>query len=237
MDVATQTALKPRKKPRQARSEATVEAIVQAVIQVLLSDGAPRLTTTRVAERAGVSVGTLYQYFPHKQALLYAALDRHLEGVAVALEAACAQARGRSASTIVEAIVDAYVAAKTADAAGARALYRVAAELGASELVKATGRRIRAAAEAALSSAADLRLENPRRAVATMLAAISGLVRTVFEEDGRAADWRAARAELTILCRGYLDASARDGPRAEAEPAAAIRGKSPARQIGPGDSP
>jgi hypothetical protein len=59
--------LKPRKTPRQARAEATLDAIFEATIQVLLAVGERRLTTTRVAERAGVSVGTMYQYFPHKQ--------------------------------------------------------------------------------------------------------------------------------------------------------------------------
>jgi AcrR family transcriptional regulator len=55
----------PRKTPVQARSTVTVQAISEATIQVLLSHGAERLTTTRVAERAGVSVGTLYQYYPN----------------------------------------------------------------------------------------------------------------------------------------------------------------------------
>ena len=54
----------------------TVEAISEATIQVLLAVGLDRLTTTRVAERAGVSVGTLYQYYPNKQALLYAGRER-----------------------------------------------------------------------------------------------------------------------------------------------------------------
>ena len=60
-------ALEPRKTPVQARSTVTVEAISEATIQVLLRHGAERLTTTRVAQRAGVSVGTLYQYYPNKQ--------------------------------------------------------------------------------------------------------------------------------------------------------------------------
>jgi hypothetical protein len=63
MTVASPENLKPRKTPRQARAEATVDAILEATIQVLLSEGAGRLTTTRVAARAGVSVGTMYQYF------------------------------------------------------------------------------------------------------------------------------------------------------------------------------
>jgi AcrR family transcriptional regulator len=209
MDLATQAALKPRKKPRQARAEATVEAILQATVQVLLSDGGPRLTTTRVAERAGVSVGTLYQYFSHKQALLYAALEGRLEGVAVAVETACASLRGQSAAAIVEGVVAAYVAAKTADADASRALYRVAAELDAAELVAGTKRRVRGAVQAALVSANDLAFDEPSLVVSTMLAAIAGVVRSAFESGVKPAAWRAVRAELTKLCRGYVLAAAR----------------------------
>ena len=78
MRIPPPETLKPRKTPIQARSAATVDGIFQATIQVLLAEGAQRLTTTRVAERAGVSVGTMYQYFPHKQALLYAVVHQHL---------------------------------------------------------------------------------------------------------------------------------------------------------------
>ena len=72
MPAATLTAFEPRKTPVQARSTFTVEAISEATIQVLLSHGADRLTTSRVAARAGVSVGTLYQYYPNKRSLLFA---------------------------------------------------------------------------------------------------------------------------------------------------------------------
>jgi hypothetical protein len=74
--------LKPRKQPVQARSEATVSAIFEATVQVLLAVGYCKMTTTRVAERAGVSVGTLYQYFPNRRALIAAVIERHLEQTA-----------------------------------------------------------------------------------------------------------------------------------------------------------
>ena len=60
-----------RKKPKQARSEASVSIILQAAIQVLAKEGAARFTTARVAEKAGVSIGSLYQYFPNKAAILF----------------------------------------------------------------------------------------------------------------------------------------------------------------------
>ena len=60
-----------RKQPKQARSAELVAAILEAAVQVLAKEGAQRFTTARVAEKAGVSVGSLYQYFPNKAAILF----------------------------------------------------------------------------------------------------------------------------------------------------------------------
>ena len=60
-----------RKLPKQTRSAYLVTAILQAAIQVLVEEGAPRFTTARVAEKAGVSIGSLYQYFPNKASILF----------------------------------------------------------------------------------------------------------------------------------------------------------------------
>ncbi|AKP90034.1 TetR family transcriptional regulator [Achromobacter ruhlandii] len=65
------TRLSERKQPQQARSAELVAAILQAGAQVLAKEGATRFTTARVAEKAGVSIGSLYQYFPNKAAILY----------------------------------------------------------------------------------------------------------------------------------------------------------------------
>jgi AcrR family transcriptional regulator len=59
------------KQPKQARSNDLVAAVLDAAVQVLRTEGAQRFTTARVAERAGVSVGSLYQYFPNKAAILF----------------------------------------------------------------------------------------------------------------------------------------------------------------------
>lgn len=68
-----------RKQPVQARSQATVDAILRATARILIRDGYDLLNTNRVAELAGVSVGSLYQYFPGKEALVGALLDHHVE--------------------------------------------------------------------------------------------------------------------------------------------------------------
>ncbi len=71
MTYRPRTQLSSRKKPQQARSADLVAAILEAALQVLAKEGAARFTTTRVAERAGVSVGSIYQYFPNKAAILF----------------------------------------------------------------------------------------------------------------------------------------------------------------------
>jgi AcrR family transcriptional regulator len=67
----------PRKQPKQERSQATVEAILAATTHILTENGYDQLTTNRVAERAGVSIGSLYQYFPNKEALIFALAEHH----------------------------------------------------------------------------------------------------------------------------------------------------------------
>lgn len=71
MPRRTSPSIHSRKQPQQARSEELVSAILEAAIQVLAKEGFPRFTTARVAEKAGVSVGSLYQYFPNKASILF----------------------------------------------------------------------------------------------------------------------------------------------------------------------
>jgi AcrR family transcriptional regulator len=76
--MARKPSTAPRKQAKQARSKNTVAAILEATTQVLVRDGYARCTTNRVAERAGVSIASLYQYFPSKEALVAALIDEHL---------------------------------------------------------------------------------------------------------------------------------------------------------------
>ncbi|MBB4934005.1 AcrR family transcriptional regulator [Lipingzhangella halophila] len=68
----------PRKKPRQVRSRETVDAVLEAAAQLFEREGLDT-TTNRIAERSGFSIGTLYQYFPNKWALLYGLAEHHIE--------------------------------------------------------------------------------------------------------------------------------------------------------------
>jgi AcrR family transcriptional regulator len=77
-------ALRPRKRPRQSRARETVRVILRAAAQVFSQRGYAATTTNHIAARAGVSIGSLYEYFPGKDAILVALLDEHLaEGEAI----------------------------------------------------------------------------------------------------------------------------------------------------------
>ncbi len=80
------TGLAPRRRPRQQRAQVTLEAILQAAASLIARDGYPSLTTNKVAERAGVSIGSLYQYFPNKEAILVALLEQHMSTVEPVIE-------------------------------------------------------------------------------------------------------------------------------------------------------
>ena len=69
----------PRKSASQDRSRLTVDAILEATARILMKEGYDRASTNKIAERAGVSIGSLYQYFPSKEALVAAVSDRHSE--------------------------------------------------------------------------------------------------------------------------------------------------------------
>lgn len=83
--LTTQLTLKPRKLARQARSAATVEVIVEAAARILETTGLAGFTTNAVAARAGLSVGSLYQYFPNKHAITRALIRRELEMLEMAV--------------------------------------------------------------------------------------------------------------------------------------------------------
>ena len=101
----------PRRMPRQARSKALVEAILEATARVLAERGYAGTNTNLVAERAGVSVGSVYQYFPNKDSLLTALHERHAAQISAAIDAVLAASRPRSLRGKIEAMVTALLAA------------------------------------------------------------------------------------------------------------------------------
>lgn len=120
----TRTSLQPRRRPSQQRSRATVEAILEAAARVFAASGYAGATTNHIAGEAGVSVGSLYEYFPNKDAILAALLETHIEAGEAILSGVAetaAGARGAEVAPVVRRFVEAMVALHSQD----RALHRV----------------------------------------------------------------------------------------------------------------
>lgn len=106
-----------RKTPAQARAWATVNAILDAAAHIFAREGFAAFSTNRVAEKAGVSIGSLYQYFPNKGALIAALSKRHAEDIEAALMAASADTGRTPLKQLVRRMIESNVAAHLIDPA------------------------------------------------------------------------------------------------------------------------
>ena len=211
MPQRSQIVLEPRKSPVQARSAASVDAILEATIQVLLRVGKERLTTTKVALRAGVSVGTLYQYYPNKSALLQAALRRHLDEVAKAIDLVCKEQKGRTLRQMATALITAFLEAKMRDAKTSVALYSVGSDVDGARIAQQMGARSNKAIARMLATASDPLIPGPLipdpQLVASMLqATMFGVSRRMLESNDPEKEFAALHRELIFVACAYLDA-------------------------------
>jgi len=201
-----QSTLEPRKSPSQARSAASVDAVLKATIQVLLKVGKENLTTTRVAARAGVSVGTLYQYFHNKSALLRAVLRRHLEEVGAVLETACREQAGASPETMATALVTSFLNAKMKDVRASVALYSVSSDVDGAQIVREMSQKANRAIAAMLASATDGLTSDPELVASMLRATMAGVSRRLLESASPELEFERVRDELVILVCAYLRA-------------------------------
>lgn len=183
-----------------------MEVIRQASIQVLVADGLQGCTTTRVAERAGV-VGSVYQYYPNRQAMLTALLDWHLQAVIHAVEQACAQHHGHTLAQQCEALVHAFVQAKLQHVDVSRALYAISELHGGAALGSQARKRSQQAFAAALATASDVRFDDCEAVAKIGMAAIVGPVRNLLEDGAPAARVAPLQAQLVLLLHSYLMAT------------------------------
>jgi AcrR family transcriptional regulator len=95
MLMARKLQINPRKSASQERSRATIDALLEATTRILIEEGYDRASTNRIAEVAGVSIGSLYQYFPSKEALVAAVIDRHTQEIAEVTRNALVKAAAR----------------------------------------------------------------------------------------------------------------------------------------------
>jgi AcrR family transcriptional regulator len=190
-----------RKQPRQARSNDLVAAVLEAALQVLATEGAHRFTTTRVAEKAGVSVGSLYQYFPNKAAILFRLQSDEWRRTTAMLSAILADT-ARPPLERLRSLVHAFVRSECEEAAmrvalnDAAPLYRDAPEAGA---VRQSGEEaVRAFLREALPAASDA----TRALAADLLTDTLSAVGKQFSERPRAPGEIAAYADALadMLC-------------------------------------
>lgn len=191
----------PRKRPRQARAQATWDAIVEAAAQLLAERGLGLLTTNAVAERAGVSIGSLYQYFPNRDALMVALIERQQARQGDALAAAFASGPAPTLRGTVTRLVRAAMAHHVDDPLLATAIDHEEIRLPVGAIV-------------------DARLADAGSALADLLAA--------HRSELGGADLASAAVTLPALVRAVIDRWANASPpdlvRAEGEAIRAVLG-------------
>ncbi|MBC7989736.1 MAG: TetR/AcrR family transcriptional regulator [Luteimonas sp.] len=182
----------------------TVGSILEACIRVLSEGGLERFTTTRVAERAGVSVGSLYQYFPNKQSLLAAVLERHLTHVVESIELACSSSKAATTDAMAHALVDAFLTAKLKDPETSASLYAVAAEIGGAAIVTRLSQRARRAVRSMLATASDRRVPDSEEVSSLVLGALVGPVQLLLAAKASRRKAPLLQEHLIAMVSAYL---------------------------------
>lgn len=104
-----------RRRPKQLRSRQTVDAVLDAVVRVLKREGVQAVTTNRVAEVAGVSIGSVYQYFPDKNAIFVALHQRHIEEIDRMVQRKLIEHAGSALDVLMGAMIEGMIDAHTSD--------------------------------------------------------------------------------------------------------------------------
>ncbi len=194
----------PRKRPRQARSRATVDAILAATAQVLVADGYDRTSTNRVAERAGVSVGSLYQYFPNKEALVGELVDRFSKHITELVVGQLAELSEEPPERVTRALVSAMVRVKREDPRLARVLREQIPRVGRMQRYERELAIVVQAAEAYLSRWRErLRHEDLAAAAFVAVHTVDAVTHAAVTGDGPLDD-DALVEHVTSLLLSYL---------------------------------
>jgi AcrR family transcriptional regulator len=142
--MGVQAAKKPRKAASQERSRATVAALVEATARILVDEGFDKASTNRIADVAGVSVGSLYQYFPCKEALVLAVIERHNRDIMQVVGHALAELESLPLEEAVRKLVTVAVEAHRVDPKLHRVLTEQIPRLGAVEHIETVSREAHA---------------------------------------------------------------------------------------------
>ncbi len=210
--MARLDASRPRKRPSQARSHATVDAIVGAAARILVRDGYGAFTTNRVADAAGVSVGSLYQYFPNKESLLAELKVRHIADLERGLDAVMARVGDAPLPVIVHAVIAANVAAHLIDPALHRVLSTEVPQLGPSDASTAFEQRTVARVRALLTSRRrEIAVRDLDLATYLVVRTVEATIHEAVVERPNDLASGAITREVTRLLLGYLTVSSPAG--------------------------
>ena len=203
--MPSEVPMNPRKTPRQERSRETVDAILGATAQVLVREGYGRASTRRIAEVAGYSIGSLYQYFPNKQALVAALLERHLEGVMGVFRSKLAELEGASLPEAVGELVEAFIRAHAVNPELHRVLVEQVPRYGDLARLESVGTRIAGLVREYLEGRREeLRPKDPELAAFVVVQAVESLTHAaVLKRPEYLADGRLAEEATTLVLR-YL---------------------------------
>ena len=203
--AAKRARLSARKQPRQERSKATVDAILAAATRVLTTVGYDDATTNRIAEAAGVSVGSLYQYFPNKEAIVGALIERHDDEMWAVFTHHVAQGADRPLHELAPLVIDALFSAHLVDPALHRVLHEQVPRVGKLARLRETNARARALVARILEArAADLAVDDVATTSFVIVEAIEAIIHQSIETD---VDPIAVRREATRLLLRYLGAA------------------------------
>jgi AcrR family transcriptional regulator len=199
-----QQSVAPRKRPQQQRSRAMVERIVAAGREVLLRDGYDAFSTNRVADRAGISPGSLYQYFPNKAAIVAAVIDRYSDEVADRVAGALTDRLGEFGPAMIRDTADALVEALAANVDLLRVVMEDLPATSNRERRTALEQRVRELVMAYLAARPGTTRSTDHAMTAWVLVmAIENLtVRYVLDEP--AISRERFLDEVVALCAGYL---------------------------------
>jgi len=195
----------PRRRPRQARAQATVEAIIKATARVLVDEGYDHASTNRIAQAAGVSIGSLYQYFPSKESLVSALVDEHIHKMMTALSARLENldkaTLPQATQMTVEGLIDAYRVDHR--------LYHVLCEevpkIGSLTKVYDFERQVAEMNRSYLNRLRDeLRPKDLDRAIFILINAVPGIIRAAIDADPEGTGDAALTREIIDLILRYL---------------------------------
>lgn len=203
--MAPKPTLQPRKAPRQARARATVEAILEAAAQLFVEEGV-KTSTNRIAQRAGVSIGSLYQYFPNKEAILVALGERLATRQLETLQKSLSGFMERDIQDHVPEIIEAIMEAKAIEPELCRIVLEEADRLAEGNPMADWLRSMEQIVQAALQMRADVLAGRDAATTAFIIVhAVHGIINSMVMSRPEMLNNPTVRRETAALVLRYLE--------------------------------